>query len=81
MKSEFLPIRNNATPTMDIYATQKMLYRCTETEFSTKKKCEKCKYYKTTDCKDRLMLEAAHALTLLLDERDKGAALIIGEDE
>ena len=79
----WLPEINNATPSMDIYGLQKQLYKCTEANAHGEKKkkiCMTCPYYKTTDCWHRLMLDSAHAITLLLDERDEGKPLIVEGD-
>ena len=80
----WLPEINHATPRMDIYKLQKQLYKCTEANAKVEKRksvCISCPYYKTSDCWQRLMLDSAHALALLLAERDEGKPLIVEVDE
>lgn len=78
------PLINNATPSMDMYKLQRRLYKCTEANSErriSKKLCKTCPYNNTTNCWQRLMLDSAHAIKLLLDERDRGLPLIVeGED-
>lgn len=79
----WIPERNNITPSMDMYGLQKQVVKCTEANSPKSrnlKACHTCPYYKTSDCWQRLMLDAAHAITLLLAERDKGEALIVEGD-
>ena len=63
--------------TMDINATNKRLINCGKSNYGH---CADCKYINTRDCKSRLMLEAAHAITLLLEERELGMPLRVEED-
>lgn len=81
--TSYVPL-NDATPRMDIYKVKERLYNCSEANVSKHNRalCEKCPYYGTRDCWQRLMLDAAHALTLMLAERDEGKPLIVeGEDD
>ncbi len=65
-------------PTMDINATKDRLVNCAKSNHGH---CDNCKYLHTRDCKSRLMLEASHALVLLLEERELGAPLRVEEDQ
>ena len=59
-------------PKMDILALQTRLQRCTETHKNSFRCniCRNCEYYGASDCKDRLMLDAAHALYLIAQEKE-----------
>lgn len=65
-------------PTMDIKATNKRLINCGKNNYGH---CDDCKYLNARDCKSRLMLEASHAITLLLEERELGRPLRVEEEQ
>ena len=76
------PEMNHTTPCMDMYALQKRLMRRTDINNANRSQtpsCKSCPYYSASDCWQRLMLDASHAIALLLAERDKGEALIVGD--
>lgn len=62
---------------MDLCTIKDMLYTCTEANAKNskpilEKKCKNCPYYKTTDCRSRLMLDAAHAIYLIMKREQNG---------
>ena len=81
--SNLMPKPNNATPRMNIYGLKRQLYKCTEANSPKSrnlKACQTCQHRNSDNCWQRLMLDAAHAITLLLDERDRGKTLIVEGD-